>query len=409
MGVPIYFTPNWGNFANTQDPSEWDPNNRRENLPANSPSWWVTEGVQPYDVVASKYEVYGIASVDLSDAEPLHNPACFPTYGDQQRQDQGRYIHPVLYFDRLKDKVSTGGFFVPKVSPAELDLVQPDDVRPQDYFDYFNWHARDAASNPSGTVSMVIDENGNALWLDSLCTLAISVGAESGQMGTWGEGALCCTYNKDTQEYAVVFPDEIRFFKYEYGIEEFRKQVDLPSSSSWRQIVYTAGRYLLIDPTGGLLTSTDGDTWVPSSAGSGPLITSSSWTLGGTNGRFITSGGSDVSGFPSFGAGTTANSRNAYWSVSQIENLPEEVAEKRYYSFSSGIDQTSTTTADVTLNEPEDVRNSMSSTRKTILTQEDANGYFAEEIAKKATVVTLSQTEYDALSQPDENILYLIT
>ena len=172
------------------------------------------------------------------------------------------------------------------------------------------------------------------------------------------------------------FPDEIKFFKYEYWREEFRKQVDLPSSSSWRQIVYTAGRYLLIDPTGGLLTSTDGDTWVPSSAGSVPLINSNAWTLVGTNGRFITSGGSDVAGFPSFGSAVTANNRNAYWTNGKIANLPEEPAEKRYYSFSSGIDQTSTTTADVNLNVPEDVRNSMSSTRKTILTQEDANGYF---------------------------------
>ena len=171
-----------------------------------------------------------------------------------------------------------------------------------DYFENFNWHAIDAASNPSGTVSMVINKDGNALWLDSFCTVATSVGANSGQMGTWGGGALCCTYNKVTQEYALVFPDEIRFFKYDNGYELFQKQVDLPSSSSWRQIVYTSNRYLLIDPTGGLLTSADGETWVPSSAGNGPLITSNAWTLGGTNGRFITSGGSDVAGFPAFGS-----------------------------------------------------------------------------------------------------------
>jgi hypothetical protein len=409
MGVPIYYTPNWGNFAAQNDPTVWDPTNDRDLLPANSPSWWVPSGTRPYGLSNRINNLYGIASVSLSEEESASVPVCFPTNEDKKRQDQGRYIHPLLYFDRLQIYSDVGGFFVPKVSPSELDLVQPDEINYDQFFDYFSWHAKDAASNPSGTVSMVIDENGNALWLDSLCTLATSVGAESGQMGTWGEGALCCTYNKDTQEYAVVFPDEIRFFQYEYGREAFRKQVDLPFSSSWRQIVYTAGRYLLIDPTGGLLTSTDGDTWVPSSAGSGPLITGNAWTLGGTNGRFITSGGSDVAGFPSFGAAVMSTNRNAYWSVNQIENLPEEVAEKRYYSFSSGIDQTSTTTADVNLNVPEDVRNSVSSTRKTILTQEDANEYFAEEIAKKATVVTLSQDEYDALTDVDENTLYLIT
>ena len=33
----------------------------------------------------------------------------------------------------------------------------------------------------------------------------------------------------------------------------------------------------------------------------------------------------------------------------------------------------------------------------------------AAEIAKRAIVVTLTQAEYDALSPPDENTLYLIT
>ena len=42
-------------------------------------------------------------------------------------------------------------------------------------------------------------------------------------------------------------------------------------------------------------------------------------------------------------------------------------------------------------------------------TQSDANQFMAAEIAKRAIVVTLTQAEYDALSPPDENTLYLIT
>lgn len=63
------------------------------------------------------------------------------------------------------------------------------------------------------------------------------------------------------------------------------------------------------------------------------------------------------------------------------------------------------TTATLPLGTPVDTR---SSTRARLETQADANGYFNEEIQKRALVVTCSQAEYDALSPPDPDTLYLI-
>ena len=67
-------------------------------------------------------------------------------------------------------------------------------------------------------------------------------------------------------------------------------------------------------------------------------------------------------------------------------------------------------TSDVNLTNPVDiVRNYDPEATALLTTQEDANKYFAEEIAKKASVVTLTQAEYDALADVDEDTLYLIT
>jgi hypothetical protein len=72
-----------------------------------------------------------------------------------------------------------------------------------------------------------------------------------------------------------------------------------------------------------------------------------------------------------------------------------------------------TTTADVNLNEPVDTSSAYAERtgRATLLTQEDANGYFDEEIKLRAIVVTLKQAEYDAIpsGQLNSNTLYCIT
>ena len=72
-----------------------------------------------------------------------------------------------------------------------------------------------------------------------------------------------------------------------------------------------------------------------------------------------------------------------------------------------------TTTADVNLNEPVDTSAAYAERtgRATLLTQEDANGYFDEEIKQRAIVVTLKQAEYDAIpsGQLESNTLYCIT
>jgi hypothetical protein len=128
--------------------------------------------------------------------------------------------------------------------------------------------------------------------------------------------------------------------------------------------------------------------------------------LSGTNGRFLIAGGEDLDGAPDFGAGLVALPPS--WFTS-------EPAQDQKYQWSGGDNDpgAQTTTDDVGLTDPVDTGGQ----RKLLTTQKDANEYFAEEIAankeeiaKKTAVVTLSQSEYDALGvDVDQDTLYLIT
>ena len=67
----------------------------------------------------------------------------------------------------------------------------------------------------------------------------------------------------------------------------------------------------------------------------------------------------------------------------------------------------SRTTADISLDEPVDVR---AATKATLTTQRDANQHFDEEIKKRAVVLTISQDDYDAMNPEDfdPDTLYLV-
>jgi hypothetical protein len=92
---------------------------------------------------------------------------------------------------------------------------------------------------------------------------------------------------------------------------------------------------------------------------------------------------------------------------------PEGFYDEGNLQLTGGLNITGTTTADVNLNEPVDTSSAYAERtgRATLLTQEDANGYFDEEIKLRAIVVTLTQAEYDAIpsGQLDSNTLYCIT
>jgi hypothetical protein len=133
-----------------------------------------------------------------------------------------------------------------------------------------------------------------------------------------------------------------------------------------------------------------------------PAVFSANPVLAGTNGRFLVAGGEDVDGLPDFGR--MYNPRTADLPPAGPPDGPQR------YAWSGGDNNTGgTTTDDVDLTDPVDTGGDKRSARKLLTTQKDANEYFAEEIEKRAIVVTLTQAEYDALSPPDENTLYLIT
>ena len=72
------------------------------------------------------------------------------------------------------------------------------------------------------------------------------------------------------------------------------------------------------------------------------------------------------------------------------------------------------TTQTLPLGTPVDTRSSVDSEVSPLArleTQADANGYFNEEIQKRAVVLTMTQSEYDAIpaDEIDDNTLYLIT
>ena len=160
-------------------------------------------------------------------------------------------------------------------------------------------------------------------------------------------------------------------------------EVSLPTTSDWADLTHDGNRFVAVADTAGAnvsIWSEDGITWTLST----DLVNPGLINLAGFNGRVI-------------GAGANSDRDDV---TCIVTGNPEQTA--------------SVTTATLPLGTPVDTRSAVAADASPLArleTQADANGYFDEEIKKRALVVTLTQDAYDAIpaDEIDDNTLYLIT
>ena len=268
---------------------------------------------------------------------------------------------------------------------------------------------KDASATPDGKVvlSLGADDNQFYWWVHKRTTLTTPP-------GLWQETGLCCAYDRSRNLFAAATADTVRVYEapYETGTYAYGGRLvasyNVPNALEWTHLSISGGVYILMSKSGSIArldtNNPANDTFEMIGAGSPPVFTSNP-VLAGTNGRFLITGGTDINGMPDFGTGIQGSLQRADWPAAGV------IPENQPYAWSGGENDpgSGTTTGDVELTEPVDTGDDKRSTRKLLTTQKDANEYFAEEIAKRAVVVTLTQAEYNALSPPDENTLYLIT
>ena len=276
------------------------------------------------------------------------------------------------------------------------------------YFKELTWvwtEYADACCSPDGKTVLALDSSDNQFywWVHKRTTLTVP-------SDLWQVTGLCCAYDRSKGFFAAATSDTVRVYEapytsgtYAYG-GRLIATYTIPQSAEWTHLSITGGVYLLMSNSGSIArldTNNPANTTFEMIGANSPAVFSANPVLAGTNGRFLIAGGEDVNGFPDFGKGYGF----------QQSDLPTGPAEDQRYAWSGGDNDPGLrkTTADVELTDlVETGSGGQRSTRK-LLTQKDANEYFAEEIEKRAVVVTLTQAEYDALSPPDENTLYLIT
>ena len=230
--------------------------------------------------------------------------------------------------------------------------------------------------------------------------------------GLWQQTGVCCAYDKRENLFVAVTNDRVLAYSAptESGLRAYGGNLEhtytIPESADWTHLSISGGIYLLMSKSG-LIARLDTNNPLNNEfeilGANSPTVYSANPVLAGTNGRFLITGGEDVDNFPDFGALTTG----------LPSELPSEGASDQRYAWSGGDNDpgSQTTTDDVELTDPVDTGGSGRSTRKLLTTQKDANEYFAEEIAKRAVVMALTQAEYDAIPAEDidDNTLYLIT
>jgi hypothetical protein len=336
-------------------------------------------------------------------------------------------------------------------------------------FARFDWQVKDAAAHPDGKRLLLIDADDNQLlWAvagrTTLTTPPESFG-ENALLVSYDEvlerfvavfsdyvlflrppASLADSYTNPQYPVSPNVVDQSGEYRGPpsytqgdnlYGQKNGTPRFLLPKQGAWTQLSITettdletgetGSIYLLMDETGGTLRydttkETRIDSYFPYSATGGtwedlgvqsPSIFSKDPMVAGVNGRFLVGGGSDVDGVDKWAngqQGAGADIPIIQFPTGGVQ-FPDECEEDYRYSYSEGDVPaiTGTTTDDVGLTDPVDTGGDKRSARKLLTTQKDANEYFAEEIEKRAIVVTLTQAEYDALSPPDENTLYLIT
>ena len=215
--------------------------------------------------------------------------------------------------------------------------------------------------------------DGTNRWTEAI----VSAGANGGQPLTGITGLarhpandICVAINAN-KAYVQSSPGNTAFREY-----------DLPVAAGWGGLAYDGTHFIAVAEAENAnisIRSEDGITWTQSTNLDNPGVNS----IAAFNGRAVTAGP-----VPSLGNG------------------------RRIPTLVSGNQTASTqTTATLPLGTPVDTLSASSvdtGPMARLETQADANGYFDEEIKKRAPVVTLSQADYDALSPPDPDTLYLI-
>jgi hypothetical protein len=302
----------------------------------------------------------------------------------------------------------------------------------------------DACCSPDGKTVLALDSADNQFYwfVHKRTTLTVP-------SGLWQATGLCCAYDRSRGYFAAATSDTVRVYEapytsgtYAYG-GRLIATYTIPQAAEWTHLSISGGVYLLMSKSGAIArldTNNPANTTFEMMGANSPAVFSANPVLAGTNGRFLITGGEDVNGLPDFGT--------SYGHP--LSELPTDPAEDQRYAWSGGDNDpgAQTTTGDIDLTNPEDPNfftavereegRKSTAPRALLTTQEDANQYFAEEIAEnaglatdamgvgvaamaaassnsqaileKTTVVTLTQAEYDALgADVKQDVLYLIT
>ena len=241
----------------------------------------------------------------------------------------------------------------------------------------------DVASQESGLYVLAVDESGTVHW---------SVGLDGGsawqQVPSFSD-AKCCTFLERMDKWLVISESTFSISDGENLSVANWTTAALPTSAAWDRITDDGGTISITS------TADNFNLVVYCTEADGPSVESDWQSTVSYNNR----------GYNGF-AGTNGRTIG---SMDQVLEGDERVA---YYAISGDIRiNGATDTSQIKLTNPEDPNFFAAAPTALLTTQEDANKYFAEEIAKKATVVTLTQDAYDAIpaDEIDANTLYLIT
>ena len=316
-------------------------------------------------------------------------PGTRPGYGRTISPD--RPVLPAAFNYRIF-RAATSDWEVPTYDWAIKPLAD-DVVDGADQYPFMIYHQ---SSKPDGTMTLASQEMNSNLTDKRICYIADNPNITVDRPWAWefvqvpglteisGTALKGIAYDESEDRW-VVLTDAFSFVCRGNPTTSTWRKYPLPNAGDWCENFHFNGENFIAvtSATGSNLciSSSDGENWLRSTSIN---IASDSNYLCGTNGRSLLV---------------------TPYSSSTQPTPPMQLT--------GGLEITGPTTAEVILTEPVETNAAYTQRtgRATLTTQSDANVYFDDAINLRAFVVTLTQTEYDAIpsDQLDDQTLYCIT